>query len=814
MRYVFSRWVVRSFLVYRGTSGASLYHGPTLAHHPNTIAYPERFFESAQAIAAHSYLRWPDLSRECLRRQHARIERVDWESKLPCVLGPRKSRLSPFTRKQQELLDKAREMEGVLDLSALLEGRLQLLPKKKMTADGLPDPTGSENVGTDQGGAPDHESLVHKNTLTVKAKKRAVGAHRSTSSEGDAPIEAAALPEEASKVSKKRKGKGKDNSTGDQDREETGKDLGDDQPIETVPEGQPKKKTKKRPAEMGTLLLKSPSPDVPLERKRQRGVSGDVPRGRIIAPKESAPASGSLRGGSHSEGSLAKKARGGSHSGVPDRVSFTYDEKTPLVFNPRQCAELTRQIRSGTKELPLVDDLFFRDEYIDAASAGRRRDGSVNNLLERYDSALKQTMGQLGASQKLPRVRLGVIERLRAEQKKAEDKAAEEREVLQVKFAELDDKLKSDRAARKELAREKARLEQANAALEKDKDELLEERDAAVEKFIRERKLLRDSRSQEVTHERVRVQTAMIDKSSRCFSRIRDYLSRRNSSEKAKNLYGQASGTRKFLKMVKDSGAEISQELIDIFIDQEKQLEAEVASLGGGPLPLSDLVLSPLVLPSRFSNEEFMATLDPYGSNDDLIGSETASRLQTPCEPLEDQSTGHPEETVVDNTLALMDQVPILEKSVIEEDAELAREEGSKSACPKDLVEVSDTSSEEQEEEGQTEDVPSATLPEPDEANKIAETEGTITQGGGDTLVPGANLAVPVPKGGEEQDVAALEVNPLVPSVDDIGDPSLLVAEGDREVLEPDGRVGEDGSANSELIPSECCCILSLFLNF
>ncbi|KAG2315118.1 hypothetical protein Bca52824_018240 [Brassica carinata] len=187
----------------------------------------------------------------------------------------------------------------------------------------------------------------------------------------------------------------------------------------------------------------------------------------------------------------------------------------------------------------------------------------------------------------------------------------------------------SDHAARKELAREKACLEQANAALEKEKDELLEELDAAVEKLIRERKRLRDSQSQEVTRER------------------------------------------------------------------------------------------------------------------------TASRLKIPREPLEDQSTGHPEETVVDNTLALVDQVPILEKSVIEEDAELAREEGSKSAWPEDLVEVSDTSSEEQEEEGQINDVPSATLPEPDKANKIAETEGTIPEGAGDTLVPGANLAIPVPEGGE-----------------------------------------------------------------
>ena len=65
-------------------------------------------------------------------------------------------------------------------------------------------------------------------------------------------------------------------------------------------------------------------------------------------------------------------------------------------------------------------------------------------------------------------------------------------------FEEIEGKLMSDRAAKKEIAREKARLERANAALEKEKAELQEERDAAVEKMIKERKRLNDSQSQEV----------------------------------------------------------------------------------------------------------------------------------------------------------------------------------------------------------------------------------------------------------------------------------------------------------------------------
>ena len=61
---------------------------------------------------------------------------VDWESRVPCVLGPRKSRLSLFTRKQQKLLNKAREMEGIPDLSDLLKGKLQMLSSSKSSSAG------------------------------------------------------------------------------------------------------------------------------------------------------------------------------------------------------------------------------------------------------------------------------------------------------------------------------------------------------------------------------------------------------------------------------------------------------------------------------------------------------------------------------------------------------------------------------------------------------------------------------------------------------------------------------------------------------
>ncbi|XP_013632981.1 PREDICTED: serrate RNA effector molecule homolog [Brassica oleracea var. oleracea] len=215
---------------------------------------------------------------------------------------------------------------------------------------------------------------------------------------------------------------------------------------------------------------------------------------------------------SEPEGSVAKRRR----VEYPDRVEFSYNETTPLILNPLRCAELMRQIRGGTKEMPQLEDLYFKNEYINAASSRARSDGSMNFLVEKYDSALKQTMIQLGSSEKLAQARLKAIERVRDEHKKANEKAAKEKEVLRAKFKELEGKLKSACAAKKELARENTRLEQATATLKKEKAELLEGRDAAVENLIRERQRLRDSRGLEVTRERERVEAAMIEKANGC----------------------------------------------------------------------------------------------------------------------------------------------------------------------------------------------------------------------------------------------------------------------------------------------------------
>ena len=98
--------------------------------------------------------------------------------------------------------------------------------------------------------------------------------------------------------------------------------------------------------------------------------------------------------------------------------------------------------------------------------------------------------------------------------------------------------------------------------------------------------------------------------------------------------------------MIKASGTEIPQEMIDVFAEQEKLHEAEATKLCVGPLSDSDLTLSPLVFPSRFVEDRFRASFDPYGSNVNLIRSETAFQFITSLEITEEPS----EEPLVDVT--------------------------------------------------------------------------------------------------------------------------------------------------------------------
>ncbi|XP_048593402.1 uncharacterized protein LOC125576916 [Brassica napus] len=374
-------------------------------------------------------------------------------------------------------------------------------------------------------------------------------------------------------------------------------------------------------------------------------------------------------------------------------------------------------------------------------------------------------MTQLGAADKLAATRLKVIEKVRAELKQNNEKAAKEKEVLRVKFEELENKLKADRAAKKELVREKVHLEGVAAGLEKEKAELLAERDAAVDKLVRERQRLKDSRALEVTRERERVETAMIEKAGRSFTRVRDHFARVDALGKAKNLYGQASGTKKCLEMIKESGVAIPQDMIDMFAEQEKLYEAEVTKLRVSPLADRDFSLSPLVLPSRFVEERFKRTFDPYGSNVDLIRPETASQLITsrevteepPEEPLGDVTSAPTEQAVVPEESAHKESPEKEDLEEIPERSSPTTDEGIEKTGVEDPVVVSDSSSGDQGEEGDG-DAGEISQPRPSEEEKTDD----VIEGDGASSSPGVEpLASIRPK----EDATPIAKNPVEPSV-------------------------------------------------
>ncbi|KAH0885319.1 hypothetical protein HID58_061415 [Brassica napus] len=260
-------------------------------------------------------------------------ESVDWESRLPCVLGLRASK------------EGASRKEGP--------------------------------IAIDQGGGAQTSSSGPKKKK--KSKKTKVGATDEAPPEESASLDATS---EGSKAKKKKDGR-KRSRGGEASSANRGEGLAEGQePVleGAAPDGHPKKRTKRsaeaepRPstsdanAADATLVdAVGEASDTPENLSEERRKTSSREGGSGGEPERSAPDS-SARKRSGSEGSVAKRRR----IEFPDRVEFSFDETTPLILNPLRCAELTRQIRGGTKEMPQLEDLYLKNEYIDTASSRAR----------------------------------------------------------------------------------------------------------------------------------------------------------------------------------------------------------------------------------------------------------------------------------------------------------------------------------------------------------------------------------------------------------------------------------------------------------
>ncbi|XP_056863827.1 meiosis-specific protein ASY2-like isoform X2 [Raphanus sativus] len=524
-------------------------------------------------------------------------------------------------------------MKQTPDLSAILKGQLKLLSKRKSASvvDGEPadvvsdDPPPSATPGAteDSSAAAGTETREEGKGDSPEDMQGSVRAEGERSEAPDGAVQ--------QKSSKKKKGKKRSREASSK-KETEDSNASREGPAEASandPSEEHPKKQRKKPTEAEQSSCRQVDPlteDATLDDavdgfardEREREEFTPVP-GASISKYEKASGKRAVK--SRSAPSLSEGADGSfaarrSQMNFPDVVDFSYNGDTLLISNPMKCAELTRQVRGGPVALPPVENLFFKEDYVEAAHARKVSEGVTNRMVEKYETELRRTQAQLGVSENSARAAEAEVARVRRMHEIATAKAVEDKEILRVKFENLKTKLLNSRSAVKILTREKASLEK--------------ERDAVVDKLISERKRLRDSRVYEVTLERARVETAMAVKAQRRFDNIRDYSVRRDEFEEAHNLFGQASGTRKSLEAAKDEGFDVGQELIDLYKTQEELYKAKMDELWIGDIPESDLSLSPLVLPSTFVSQEVLAGLDKYGTNDSFLDPGTVVRMQSP----------------------------------------------------------------------------------------------------------------------------------------------------------------------------------------
>ena len=202
-------------------------------------------------------------------------------------------------------------------------------------------------------------------------------------------------------------------------------------------------------------------------------------------------------------------------------------------------------------------------------------DGVSNFVVEKYDSALKETLAE---SEKLKKTVVSKSRLLRwrkAEWQEEFERMAEKRDRAVARRNAL--KKRAD-AAEEELSVARSTIE----ALELRKANLMEEIGAKAVEHKKELDRLRDSRIYAVTKERVRVETEMIAKYYKHFGNLREWWTRCGPFDTARLHQSQAFGTKSCLKAFKAGGSDNPQETIDIFAAREKQFEEEALKLDPG----------------------------------------------------------------------------------------------------------------------------------------------------------------------------------------------------------------------------------------
>ncbi|XP_056850772.1 uncharacterized protein LOC108824827 [Raphanus sativus] len=613
----------------------------TIVDHPTSAAYPEEFIASAREVALLRQDNWNTIIQERIHRSVDRILRRDWDSSIPSVGVPGKRRLSLFTPRVHKLINKARKMRPHPNLSELIRVQLNLPradPPRRVSApvvesappevprDGSPvhvedSPTEDPAVEVQQVGAVSEDApVITPDPSKKKGKKRSRHDSSAEGDQEDGPID---RPETEGPPKKKKK-KGAKAGQEPLPQEKTGPREGEgDDGEEAVAE--PSEEAEEAVAEP-TEEAEEASPEAQLQLNRRKKKTcpseGNVRSEDPPAPASTvAPVQPSTSKAPAGRSSVPRRGP----PEFPDQVRFEYDGTTPLIYAPDKCAELVSQINGGPRPL-LLNDLIFKKEYTDAAQAKLRGDGSMNFVVELYDTELKASRIKLRRSEKLVAAKDAFIRRKKFEWTEETDKLKVKASRAISRRKAQKEKLDATEAALG-AAQETVGILETDIALMKEREEEAEKEQARIveqhEKKIKQQAMeierLKRSRVFEVMQERIRVQTEMIAKCNRRFRNIMDREKRRGPFDDATAMYNQSFGTRSCLEVLLEAGRDIPHDTIDMFAVWEEEYDQKAKELDVGEIPEDDLTLSPLVLPSPYVDERVLPGLNTFGSNASLI---------------------------------------------------------------------------------------------------------------------------------------------------------------------------------------------------
>ncbi|CAH8392598.1 unnamed protein product [Eruca vesicaria subsp. sativa] len=285
-----------------------------------------------------------------------------------------------------------------------------------------------------------------------------------------------------------------------------------------------------------------------------------------------------------------------------ERWDFQHKKDTPFVNDQGACAELSRRIRGGTREMPKIRDLAFLEKFAESARADAVASARKNHLILECELAMRKMAFDL---------------------EKAET-------VIKTKDAELEKTRKSALERVKETAVERnCNQRERNQAIERADglDEDLENAQTKIAQLEREKveeaekhkklmDFMKQARAGEVISERGRLMAA----ASTRFNKFRKYMADQDELETKLCFHAQASGTLQSLDVLEKWGLQVPKRMRDTLTVNEKKYKCEVEEVDVEEIIEQDLSLSP-------PRSGPLKDLDQFGTNMGLVDSATAVSL-------------------------------------------------------------------------------------------------------------------------------------------------------------------------------------------